>query len=247
MPTMETLIAFAIVSAGLMVLPGPSNFFILAHGIGHGHRAALAAAMGIAAASAIRVLLTAAGLSALLASSAVAFNAIRWAGVAYLLYLGVTAWRSCHDGLNVESSERVLSKRHSARKGLLVGLGNPKMVLFFVAFFPQFIDPAQGSAVIQMLVLGTIFWVIGTSGISAARSRPGRSGDGYDAVLAFRRFGVAPKARRTSAWPPGPHFRTVARVTSEYRTTWRRAQSCSIVAWARSKRAAIRSSVGSST
>jgi threonine/homoserine/homoserine lactone efflux protein len=162
MPTMETLIAFAIVSAGLMVLPGPSNFFILAHGIGHGHRAALAAAMGIAAASAIRVLLTAAGLSALLASSAVAFNAIRWAGVTYLLYLGVTAWRSCRDGLSVESGERVLSKRHSARKGLLVGLGNPKMVLFFVAFFPQFIDPAQGSPVIQMLVLGTIFWVIGT-------------------------------------------------------------------------------------
>ena len=162
MPTVQTLIAFAIVSAGLMVVPGPSNFFILAHGIGHGPRAALAAVMGIAAACAIRVLLTAAGLSALLASSAAAFNAIRWAGVAYLLYLGVTAWRSRHDGLSMASGDRVLPKRHSVRKGLLVGLGNPKMVLFFVAFFPQFIDPARGSAVMQMLVLGALFWVIGT-------------------------------------------------------------------------------------
>ena len=159
MPTVETLIAFAIVSAGLMVLPGPSNFFILAHGIGHGQRAAVAAVMGIAAASAVRVLVTAAGLSALLASSAVVFNVIRWAGVGYLLYLGVSAWRSRGD----EASEQVPPKRHSFRKGLLVGLGNPKMVLFFVAFFPQFIDPAQGSAVLQMLVLGAIFWVIGTA------------------------------------------------------------------------------------
>ena len=162
MPTVETLIAFAIVSAALMVLPGPSNFFILAHGIGHGRRAALAAVMGIAAASAIRVVLTAAGLSAVLASSAVAFNVIRWAGVAYLLYLGVTAWRSCHDGRGVASSERGPPRRRSFRNGLLVGLGNPKMVLFFVAFFPQFVEPAQGSAVIQMLVLGAVFWVIGT-------------------------------------------------------------------------------------
>ena len=146
-----------------MVLPGPSNVFILTHGIGHGSRAALAAVSGIAAASAVRVVLTAAGLSAVLASSAVAFNVIRWAGVGYLVYLGVTAWRSRRDGALVETSEPVRPRRQSSRKGLLVGIGNPKMVLFFVAFFPQFIDAEQGSAVMQMLVLGTVFWTIGTT------------------------------------------------------------------------------------
>jgi LysE type translocator len=83
MPTPQTLLTFALVSAGLMVIPGPSNLFLLAHGIGHGRRSAVAAMTGIETASAIRVLLAAAGLSAVLASSAVAFNFIRWAGVGY--------------------------------------------------------------------------------------------------------------------------------------------------------------------
>ena len=79
-----------------MVIPGPANLFLLAHGVGHGRRAALAAVIGVETASAIRVVLTAAGLSALLASSAVAFSLIRWAGVAYLTYLGVRAFCGQH-------------------------------------------------------------------------------------------------------------------------------------------------------
>ena len=98
MPTQPTLLAFALVSAAIMVIPGPSNLFLLAHGIGHGRRSALAAMTGIEAASAIRVLLAAAGLSAVLASSAVAFNAIRWAGVTYLAWLGIRAFRAGHPG-----------------------------------------------------------------------------------------------------------------------------------------------------
>src|SRR6195952_283994 len=94
MPTSATLLAFTLVSLGIVIMPGPSNFFLLAHGIGYGRRAAVAAMTGISAASMIRVLLTAAGLSAVLASSAVALGIIRWAGVAYLAYLGVRAVRS---------------------------------------------------------------------------------------------------------------------------------------------------------
>ena len=161
MPTAETLLAFAVVSLGLVVLPGPSNLFILAQGIGHGRRAAVDAVMGIETASAIRVLLTAVGLSAVLASSAVALGVIRWAGVAYLLYLGVTSWRKRYGPPDAPSGPREPRSWRAYRDGLLVGLGNPKMVLFFVAFFPQFIDPAQGSSVVQILVLGALFWVIG--------------------------------------------------------------------------------------
>jgi threonine/homoserine/homoserine lactone efflux protein len=162
-PTQETLIGFAIVSAGIMIIPGPSNFFLLAHGIGHGRRSALAAMTGIEAASAIRVLLTVAGLSAALASSAVAFSVIRWAGAAYLLYLGIRALRSGAAKEAPGSSGQAVPVGRSVRKGLLVGLGNPKMVIFFIAFFPQFIHPGQGSQAGQMLVLGAIFWVIGAS------------------------------------------------------------------------------------
>jgi threonine/homoserine/homoserine lactone efflux protein len=161
MPTQQTLLAFALVSAGIMLIPGPSNFFLLAHGIGHGRRSALAAMAGVEAASAIRVLLAAAGLSAVLASSVVAFNLIRWAGVAYLAYLGIRSFRSGRPDASPEVSERPVPLTRSARKGLIVGLGNPKMVIFYLAFFPQFVHPAQGSQTVQMLILGTVFWIIG--------------------------------------------------------------------------------------
>src|ERR1700753_4507005 len=87
MPTSQTLLAFTLVSTVVMVVPGPSSFFLLAHGIGHARRSALAPMGGIETASAIRVVLAAAGLTAVLATSAVALNLVRWGGVAYLAYL----------------------------------------------------------------------------------------------------------------------------------------------------------------
>jgi threonine/homoserine/homoserine lactone efflux protein len=162
MPTEQTLMAFALLSAGIMVIPGPSNFFLLAHGIGHGRRSAVAAMTGIETASAIRVLVTAAGLSAVLASSAIAFTVIRWAGVAYLAFLGIKRLRVTAIADQPPGAPGpVMPLTRSARKGLIVGLGNPKIVIFFLAFFPQFIDPARGSAATQVLVLGAVFWIIG--------------------------------------------------------------------------------------
>lgn len=143
MPTTQTLLAFAIVSAGIMVIPGPSNFFLLAHGIGHGRRSALAAMTGIEMASAVRVLLTAAGLSAALAASAVALNVIRWAGAAYLAYLGVRAFRQPRVATPAQRVGQPVPVARSARKGLLVGLGNPKMVIFFISFFPAVHPPRR--------------------------------------------------------------------------------------------------------
>jgi threonine/homoserine/homoserine lactone efflux protein len=120
------MITFALVSAAIMVIPGPSNLFLLAHGVGHGRRAALAAVAGIETASAIRVVLTAAGLSAVLVSSAVAFSLIRWAGVAYLTYLGIRAFRSHQQQETPTPPSRRVPPSWSARKGLIVGLANPK-------------------------------------------------------------------------------------------------------------------------
>jgi threonine/homoserine/homoserine lactone efflux protein len=162
-PTQHTLVAFAGVSLGITVIPGPSTLFILAHGIGRGRADALAAMLGIEMASAIRVLATAAGLSTLLAASAIAFTVVRWAGVVYLVYLGVKAFTSGPSGRSrfAASTAADASRGGTTRKGILVGLTNPKMAMFFLAFFPQFVDPSRGSAAGQILILGLVFWVIG--------------------------------------------------------------------------------------
>jgi threonine/homoserine/homoserine lactone efflux protein len=162
MPTLHTLVTFALVSAGIMLLPGPSNFFLLAHGIAHGRRAALAATTGVEVASAVRVLLTAAGLSAVLAASPVALGVVRWAGALYLAYLGFRSFRSRNVHPDPHAGAAVPLRR-SMTKGLVIGLANPKMMVFFLAFFPQFIDPTRGSQVTQILMLGAIFWVIGVA------------------------------------------------------------------------------------
>lgn len=177
MPAGQTLIAFALVSAAIMALPGPANLFLLAHGISHGRRAALAAVAGMETASAIRVVLTAAGLSAVLASSAVAFSLIRWAGVAYLTYLAIRAFRSQHQQETTAPASRAVPVGRSARKGLTVGLANPKLVIFFIAFFPQFIHPGRGSGIEQMLILGGIYWIIGAAWDLAFACASGTAGN----------------------------------------------------------------------
>jgi threonine/homoserine/homoserine lactone efflux protein len=167
MPTFHTVIAFALVSLGLALIPGPSTFFLISQGVLHGRGRAFASVAGIEIASAARVLATAAGLSALLASSAVAFSAIRWVGVAYLAYLGLRAMTACRAGEASESeaaSPDAGSSTKALRKGVLVGLGNVKMAIFYLAFFPQFVHADRGSEVTQILILGAVFWLIGLAG-----------------------------------------------------------------------------------
>jgi threonine/homoserine/homoserine lactone efflux protein len=160
-PTQHTLLAFALISLGITVTPGPSNLFILAQGVAHGRRGAIAAMGGIEIACAIRVLATAAGLSAVLASSAIAFDAVRLVGAAYLAYLGIRSVKRAPSQESQGAAATATPPTRSTRKGILVGLGNPKMALFFLAFFPQFTHPAQGSIAEQILILGAVFWVIG--------------------------------------------------------------------------------------
>ena len=162
-PTEQTLIAFVVAAAAIMVAPGPANFFILAQGAAHGRRVALAATGGVELASAVRVLLTAGGLSTLLASSPMAFNVIRWGGVAYLAVLGVRALRATPPHRTRKETAGPSWYVGAIRKGVMVGFGNPKTVIFFLSFFPQFIHAGRGSHVEQILVLGAIWWVIGAT------------------------------------------------------------------------------------
>jgi threonine/homoserine/homoserine lactone efflux protein len=156
MPAPSTLLLFAASAAVLVLVPGPNLVYIVTRSIEAGRRAGLASMLGVEAATLVHVTAAALGLSALLASSAVAFEAVRWAGVAYLVYLGVRALRA-RDGL---ASAAPAGMRRSFLEGLLVNLLNPKVSVFFLALLPQFVDPLQGSPRAQVLVLGVVFLAI---------------------------------------------------------------------------------------
>jgi threonine/homoserine/homoserine lactone efflux protein len=156
MPEPSTLLLFAASAAVLVLIPGPNLVYIVTRSIEAGRRAGLASMLGVEAGTLVHVTAAALGLSALLASSEVAFEMVRWAGVAYLIYLGVRALRA----RDIAPSAAPIGMRRSVVEGLLVNVLNPKVSVFFLAFLPQFVDPLQGSAGTQVLVLGAVFLTI---------------------------------------------------------------------------------------
>lgn len=161
MPSPTTLLAFAAAAAALVLVPGPNLLYIISRGISQGRRSALASTLGVASATAVFVVLTALGLTAVISSSVVAFTAVKYAGVAYLVFLAVRELRS-RGRFKLETPPPVSGRRAFA-DAFLVGITNPKVALFFLAFFPQFIHPADGAVATQALVLGTVFVVIGVT------------------------------------------------------------------------------------
>ncbi|MEN3280137.1 MAG: hypothetical protein V7607_1277 [Solirubrobacteraceae bacterium] len=151
--------AFALVAAVFVAIPGPSNLYVMARGIQSGSVAAVAGAAGCATGALTYVVATAAGLSALIASSQVVFAGLHYAGAAYLCWLGIAAWRS--PAAEEPRATGNGSLWRSYRQGTLVELGNPKVALFFLALFPQFVDRAAGSTALQVLVLGVVFVALG--------------------------------------------------------------------------------------
>jgi threonine/homoserine/homoserine lactone efflux protein len=161
MPDTGTLLIFTLVAAGFVAVPGPSNLYVLGRGLQSGTRAAVAGAAGCGSGAMVYVAATAAGLSALIASSQILFAALHYAGAAYLCWLGVSVWRSADRAAAPVAAGRPASAWASYRQGLLVQLGNPKAALFFLALFPQFIHHDVGPAAIQALILGAVFVTVG--------------------------------------------------------------------------------------
>lgn len=162
MPTTATLLAFTVAALALIALPGPGMLLLLARGIGAGRRPAVFAALGLESGTALYVAATAAGLSAVLASSALAFSVVRYAGAAYLIVLGVRTLLGSTQ-LDIDPDRSGLPSGRAYRQALLIGVTNPKIAIFFLAFFPQFVDPSRGSTVTQVLVLGAVFVVLAIS------------------------------------------------------------------------------------
>ncbi len=148
----------------LVITPGQDTFFILGRSLSAGRSAGIAAALGISAGSIIHTFAAALGLSALLATSPYAFMAVKFAGAAYLLYIGVRALLTRAKGLPGSEASLPADGRWSAfRQGVLSNLLNPKVALFFLALMPQFIDAASANKVGAFLALGLTFVTLGVA------------------------------------------------------------------------------------
>src|SRR5947207_6140839 len=146
---------FLITSLIVVVIPGTGVVFTVSTGLIHGRKASVFAAIGCTAGIVPHLLATALGLAAILHASAVAFQVLKFAGVAYLFYVAYATWRD-KTAFVVESNSARSSPSALALKAFLLNILNPKLSIFFLAFLPQFVDPAAESALAQLLILSGV-------------------------------------------------------------------------------------------
>jgi threonine/homoserine/homoserine lactone efflux protein len=166
-PSAETLLTFTLAGIVLVIIPGPSVLFIVGRAIAHGRRAALASVAGNTTGASLVVVVVALGLGAVAAQSVTLFTVLKLAGAAYLIYLGVQTIRKRGELVAGVNGPTPPADRRMYWQGVIVGFTNPKVLVFFAAVLPQFVDPNAGSATTQMLVLGLLFAVI-AAGLDSA-------------------------------------------------------------------------------
>jgi threonine/homoserine/homoserine lactone efflux protein len=155
------LLAFSLVAFGLIAVPGPSVLFVISRALSHGRRAAVITAAGNEAGELVQAAAVALGIGVVVERSVLVFTAIKLAGAAYLIVLGVRAIRDRH--LLARVLDEAASPRRTGRifrEGFIVGISNPKTGIFFAAVLPQFVDRRAGHLPIQLLVLGLVFVLI---------------------------------------------------------------------------------------
>ena len=198
----EVLVPFLFAALAVCISPGPDMAFVVASGVSAGRHGGVLAAAGIAVGVGVYAVLTALGVGALMRAVPALLEAVRFVGAAYLGYLAFVTWRAAGSaGMGGDAGGEKRGSRIFWR-GTITNLTNPKIVLFFAAFLTQFVDPARGSAAVQLLSLGLIFLAVGlavdtTVGLAAGTvrdvfvRRPGlralldRVGATVFAVLAF--------------------------------------------------------------
>jgi threonine/homoserine/homoserine lactone efflux protein len=159
--SLEHWLAFAAASAVLVAIPGPTVLLVVSYALGHGRRSAAATVAGVALGDFTAFTASMLGLGVLLAASAALFTALKWIGAAYLIYLGVKLWRApvSADGISA-AADQAKPSRIFLHAYVVTAL-NPKGIVFFVAFLPQFLD-AAAPIVPQMVILGATFLVLAT-------------------------------------------------------------------------------------
>lgn len=161
-PTLTT--AYILLATALAVAPGPDVLFVVANGMQHRVKGAVASAMGIGCGSVLHALAAALGILAIVAASPTAFELLRYAGAAYLAYLGVQAlrsWWNYSNNLDPKQAVVEISAWSVFRRGLITNVLNPKVVVFYLALLPQFINVELGNVGLQIFLLGCIHNLIG--------------------------------------------------------------------------------------
>jgi len=159
MPDATTFALFVAAALVMLVVPGPSVLYIVARSIEGGRTAGLVSVLGVQTGALVHIAFAAVGLSAILASSALAFSVVKWLGAAYLIWLGLRRIL----GRDEEDGEVAVEPAPLSRvfwQGVVVNTLNPKTALFFLAFLPQFVDPSRGAAWTQILLLGAAFVIL---------------------------------------------------------------------------------------
>ena len=162
MPEPSTFLVFGGAALALIVIPGPAVLYIVAQSLEHGRRAGVVSALGIGAGGLVHITAAAIGLSSLIVSSAVAFSTVKYAGAAYLIGLGIARLLARSEAAEEKkpAPPATARPRQLFAHGVVVNVLNPKTALFFLAFLPQFVDPARGTVALQVIVLGSTFVVL---------------------------------------------------------------------------------------
>jgi len=160
MPSPTTYGLFILTALALLAIPGPAVLYVVSRSIDQGRRAGLASVAGITTGTVVHVALAAVGLSSLVLASRVAFDAVRYVGAAYLVFLGVRrlVTRRTDDGVQAEPPR---TRRDLYTQGVVVNLTNPKTIVFIFAFIPQFVDVGAGHVWLQIMALGVTFATLG--------------------------------------------------------------------------------------
>ncbi|MCX6122779.1 MAG: LysE family translocator [Ignavibacteriales bacterium] len=154
-----TLLTYITASIIIILAPGPAQALVIARTIGEGRKAGIITAIGLNTAVFVHAIGAAIGLSAILSTSTMAFNAVKYIGAVYLIYLGINAFKT-HQDLNIVSELSNKEPTGHFTKAFITGVLNPKVALFFLAFVPQFVDPRRGWVIMQFILLGGILAVL---------------------------------------------------------------------------------------
>ena len=176
MPDLTSWGLFVAASVVLLLTPGPAVLFIVARSVEQGRAAGLASVLGIHLGTIVHIVAAAVGLSALLVSSALAFAVVKYLGAAYLVWIGVRTLLAKDPDPAAPRMARAPLRR-IFRDGFVVNLFNPKTAIFFLAFLPQFVDPARGAVHWQILALGLTFMVLGMMSDGMFALAAGAAGD----------------------------------------------------------------------
>jgi threonine/homoserine/homoserine lactone efflux protein len=161
MPDAHTYALFVAAALALLLVPGPAVIYVIARSVESGRPAGLVSVLGVEMGTLVHVAFAAAGLSAILASSATAFSVVKWIGVAYLVWLGLQRLLARDGNIDAPPDVRPEPLARVFRQSVLVQVLNPKVALFFLAFLPQFVDPSRGAAWTQIVVLGGTLAALG--------------------------------------------------------------------------------------